>query len=143
MRDWAELIDPERDAREKFFAWLLRKTPTRKQAREYLLCMKLPESLLDSAVDAGLVDDEAYARLFAEGHTSWGNAKISRELSVRGVSQEDIRLAIDDIADEAERACELMDAWRNEDVEDRKIQARLLSRGFTNRAVSYALHREE
>ncbi|MBQ7214823.1 MAG: RecX family transcriptional regulator [Synergistaceae bacterium] len=139
MRDWAELIDPERDAREKFFAWLLRKTPTRKQAREYLLRMKLPESLLDDAVDSGLVDDEAYARLFAEGHTSWGNAKISHELSVRGVSQEDIRLAIDGIADEAERACELVEAWRKSGVEDRKIVSRLLSRGFTNRAVRYAL----
>ncbi len=139
MRDWAELVNPDGEARDKFFAWLLRKTSTRKQAREYLLRMKLPLSLMDDAVDAGLVDDEAYARLFAEGHTSWGNAKISHELSVRGVSREDVGVALEEIADESERACELVAAWRKSGVEDRKIVSRLLSRGFTNKAVRSAL----
>lgn len=139
MKDLAELIDPERESRDRFFAWLLRKTPTQKQAREYLLSMKFPVSLLDDAVDAGLIDDSAYARLFADGHTSWGNAKISHELSVRGVSREDIRLALDDIVDESERAQELAEGWRKSGIEDKKITARLISRGFTSRAAYSAL----
>ena len=139
MKDWAELIDPERESRDKFFAYLLRKTSTKKQAREYLHRMKLPESLLDEATDAGLIDDSAYARLFADGHTSWGNAKISHELSMRGVSRENIRSALDDIADESERAREISDSLRESGVEERKIKSRLISRGFTDRAVNEAL----
>ena len=139
MKDWAELIDPERESRDKFFAYLLRKTSTKKQAREYLHRMKLPESLLDEATDAGLIDDLAYARLFADGHTSWGNAKISHELSMRGVSRENIRSALDDIADESERAREISGSLRESGVEERKIKSRLISRGFTDRAVNEAL----
>lgn len=139
MRSWEELIDPENESREKFFSYLLRKMSTRKQAQEYLRRMKFPESLLNEAVDAGLIDDSAYSRLFADGHTSWGNAKISRELSLRGVSRENIRLALDDIADESERAREISEGWRESGIDDRKIAARLMSRGFTNRAVNEAL----
>ena len=142
MKDWAELIDPERESRDKFFAYLLRKTSTKKQAREYLHRMKLPESLLDEATDAGLIDDLAYARLFADGHTSWGNAKISHELSTRGVSRENIRSALDDIADESDRAREISGSLRESGVEERKIKSRLISRGFTDRAVNEALREE-
>ncbi|MBQ3585139.1 MAG: RecX family transcriptional regulator [Synergistaceae bacterium] len=141
MRNWEELIDPESESREKFFAYLLRKTSTRKQAQEYLRRMKLPESLMNEAEDAGLIDDSAYAKLFAEGHTSWGNAKISYELSMRGVSRENIRLALDEIADETERAREISEGLRESGIDDRKIAARLMSRGFTNRAVNEALRK--
>ena len=96
MKDWHELISPEEDSREKFFAYLLRKTCTRKQAQEYLSRNKLPESLMNEAEDAGLIDDAVYAKLFAEGHLAWGNAKIAYELGVRGVSRENVRAALDD-----------------------------------------------
>ena len=139
MKDWHELVDPDSDSREKFFSHLLRKTCTRQQAKEYLLRMKLPESLLNEAEDAGLIDDLAYARLFADGHASWGNAKISYELSMRGVSRENVKLALDDVADEAERAREIAEGLRRSGVEERKIRARLMSRGFSGRAVSEAV----
>lgn len=140
MRDWHELIPPnEDDSREKFFAYLLRKPCTRKQAQEYLRRMKYPESLLNEADDAGLIDDEAYARLFADGHVSWGNAKIAHELAMRGVSRENIRIALDDADDESDRAREIAEGLRESGIEERKIRARLISRGFTNRAVNDAL----
>ena len=139
MKSWEELIDPENESREKFFAWLLRRPCTKKQAREYLHKMKFPEPLMDEAVDAGLIDDEAYAKLFADGHTLWGNMKISYELSMRGVSREDINLALDEIADESERAREIADSLRESGIDDRRIKSRLISRGFTNRAVNEAL----
>ena len=139
MKDWHELIPPDEDSREKFFAHLLRKTCTRKQAQEYLRRMKYPESLLNEADDAGLIDDEAYARLFADGHRSWGNAKIAHELGMRGVSRENIRLALDDADDESDRAREIADGLRESGLEERKIRARLMSRGFSGRAISEAL----
>ena len=127
------------EAREKFFSFLLRKTCTRKQAEEYLNRQKLPEgyydAMMNEAEDTGLIDDLTYAKLFAEGHLSWGNAKISHELGMRGVSRNDIETALDDTEDEEKRAAELAEAWRKSGIEERKITARLISRGFANRAV--------
>ena len=127
------------EAREKFFSFLLRKTCTRKQAEEYLNRQKLPEgyydAMMNEAEETGLIDDLTYAKLFAEGHLSWGNAKISHELGMRGVSRNDIETALDDTEDEEKRAAELAEAWRKSGIEERKITARLISRGFANRAV--------
>ena len=141
MKSWEELLTPPNDeAREKFFAYLLRRPCTRKQAEEYLSRMKFPETLIDEAEDAGLIDDLGYARLFADGHVSWGNAKIAYELEVRGVSRENVRIALDEIDDEAERAREISEGLRKSGIDERKIKARLISRGFNGRAVDEALN---
>lgn len=86
---------------------------------------------MSEAEGMGLVDDLGYARLFADGHLSWGNAKISYELSLRGISRENVRLALEDIADERERAREIAEELRKSGLEERKIRARLRSKGFS------------
>ena len=125
--------------REKFFNALLRRPSTRKQAHDMLRREKLTdderEALMNEAEDTGLIDDEAFARLFVDGHLQWGNLKIAYELGARGVSREEIESALDEAVSEAERANELAEGWRKSGIEDRKIQSRLLSRGFTNRAI--------
>ena len=134
------------ELREKFFGELLRKPATRKQAYELLKkygAGEFAERLMREAEDSGLIDDAAYARLFADGHLQWGNLKIAHELSMRGVDSEDIAIALDEAEDEGKRACELAEFWQKSGIEDRKIQSRLLSRGFTNKAVRYALHRKD
>ena len=127
------------EAREKFFNALLRRPSTAKQAREILERQRVSdedaESLIREAEDMGLIDDEAFAKLFVDGHLSWGNLKISHELSMRGVSREAIITALDEAQDEAERASELAESWRKGGVEDRKIISRLMSRGFTSKSV--------
>ena len=142
MRSFEELINPENEQREKFFAYLLRRPCTCKQAREYLRKMKFPEKLLDEAKNAGLIDDLVFAKLFADGHLRWGNMKIAYELSIRGVSRENVRAALDEIADESERAREISDGLRESGLDDMKIKSRLISRGFTNRAVNEALNKQ-
>ena len=127
------------DTREKFFNALLRRPSTAKQARGILERQRVSdedaERLIREAEDLGLIDDEAFAKLFVDGHLSWGNLKIAHELSVRGVSREAISTALDEAQDEAERASELVGSWRKGGVEDRKIISRLMSRGFTNKSV--------
>ena len=129
--------------RERSFNALLRRPSTRKQAEEFLSRQNLTdddrESLMSEAEDTGLIDDGAFARLFTEGHLQWGSLKIAHELSVRGVSREDIACALEESEDESERAHELAESWRKGGIEERKIQTRLLSRGFTNRAIREAL----
>ena len=131
------------ELREKFFAFILKRPCTHKQANEYLSRMNINDDVIDSlmneAESSGLIDDLTYAKLFAEGHSSWGNLKITYELSSRGISRENINIALDDIDDEVSRACDLADSWKNMNVDAKKITARLMSRGFTNRAVRSAL----
>ena len=123
------------ELREIFFSRLLRKASTRKQAEEFLSRFQLPvelhDSLMNEAEETGLIDDLAYARLFADGHSSWGNAKISYELSLRGISRENVRLALEDIADESERAGRIAEELKKTGLDERKIKSRLISRGFS------------
>ena len=131
------------ELREKFMNSLMRRPSTCRQARESLERSRVPDEVIDAllseAESLGLIDDSAFARLFAEGHLHWGNLKIAHELSARGVSREDIADALEECEDESERACGLAESWRKGGIEERKIQSRLLSRGFTSRAVREAL----
>ena len=131
------------NVREKFFNFLLKKPATFKQAAEYLKRFELTDEnknlLLDNAANMSLIDDSAYAKLFVDGHLMWGNAKITYELSTRGISREDINNALDDSEDETSRACELSENWRRLGLDDRKIINRLLSRGFSHNAARSSL----
>ncbi|MBQ7544060.1 MAG: RecX family transcriptional regulator [Synergistaceae bacterium] len=131
------------ELREGLFSTLLRRPSTRRQALGFLERAHAPaeavDALMAEAESMGLVDDEAFARLFADGHLQWGNLKIAHELSARGVSRADIDDALDEVEDEGERARELAESWRASGVEERKITSRLMSRGFTSRAVRSAV----
>ena len=59
------------------------------------------------------------------------------------MSRENVRIAIDEINDEAERAREISEGLRKSGLDERKIRARLISRGFSGRAVDEALVEEE
>ena len=95
--------------------------------------------LMTEAESMGLVDDLTYAKLFVEGHLSWGNAKISYELSARGVEREDIDVALNESQDEISRAYELVETWRKTGLSDIKLRTRLLSRGFSAKSVHEAV----
>ena len=131
------------ELREKFFAFILKRPCTHKQAHEYLSRMNINDDVIDAlmneAESSGLIDDLTYAKLFAEGHLSWGNLKLTYELSSRGISRENINAALDETEDESLRACELAASWKNMNIDAKKITARLMSRGFTSRAVREAL----
>lgn len=128
------------ELREKFFDKLLRKPGTRKQAEEILERANLPDeiiaSLMNEAEDAGLIDDEGFAKLFIDGHLQWGNLKIAYELSARGISRDDIDNALEEAEDESERASELAESWRKSGIDEKKIISRLTSRGFTKRSIN-------
>ena len=134
--------EPEK-LREKFFDFLLRKPCTSGQAAEYLSGLNVPEqffdSLMNEAVNMALIDDAAYAKLFIDGHLTWGNAKIIYELSRRGVDREEIDEALNECADEFSRARELAEEWRRLGLDGRKIMNRLLSRGFSRTSATNAL----
>ena len=131
--------------RERFLSFLLKHPSTVAGARDRLrrkgLDEDTAEALVKEALDAALLDDALYARLFAEGHDSWGKNRIALELRRRGVSAEDVEATLADI-DELARAKALLDSWTRGGLEQRKVLARLYRRGFSSATVS-ALSRGE
>ncbi len=124
--------------RDWLWGLLARRPCTRQEAVNRLLKRGLDEedaeALLKEALNAGLLDDGNYARLFAEGHEGWGNDRIAYELGRRGVASEDARAALEEIDEEA-RARELVAAWGRQGLETRKMIARLYRRGFTGKTI--------
>ena len=124
---------------------MLKRPCTRKQAEDFLLRSKLSADeryvnlLMHEAEDSGLIDDLTYAKLFIEGHLSWGNAKITYELSSKGVEREDIDAALNDSQDEISRAVEIIESLRKSGISELKLRTRLLNRGFSSKSVREAL----
>ena len=92
-------------------------------------------ALLSEAQEMGLLDDAAYARLFAESHGAWSNKRIAYELGHRGVSDEDIQAVLEELADEEDRLQPFVASWRKSGLEERKVVARLYRKGFSGRAI--------
>lgn len=92
------------------------------------------EGLAAEFRELGLIDDAVYARLFADGHESWGNDRIRSELRRRGVDNPSIALALEE-GNELDRARPLFERWSEQGLEWRKIAARLARRGFSGKTI--------
>ncbi len=88
------------------------------------------EGLVRKYADAGYLDDRSYALLFAETHGDWGCRRLRDELRRRGVKDSLIASALETVDEEA-RALHLAAAWHRQGMEGRKMEGRLLRRGFS------------
>ena len=135
------MLRNEIDTRDWFFGLLMRRAYTRSEAEDRLKARGAnedeAEALIAEALEMRLLDDSTYARLFAEGHESWGKNRIAFELERRGLEDDDIQSALDDI-DEEDRLRPLIASWQKSGLEMRKIIARLYRRGFSGRAIRSA-----
>ena len=126
-------------ARNWLFRLLMRRSYTCHEAARRLKERGVDETeaaaLLSEAQEMGLLDDAAYARLFAESHGAWSNKRIAYELGHRGVSDEDIQAVLEELADEEDRLQPFVASWRKSGLEERKIVARLYRKGFSGRAI--------
>ena len=127
------------EARNWLFRLLMRRSCTSCEARRRLqereVDEDVAEALIAEAQEMGLLDDAAYAHLFAESHGAWSNKRIAYELGHRGVSDEDIQTSLEELADEENRLQPFVASWRKSGLEERKIIARLYRRGFSGRAI--------
>lgn len=126
--------DPPEDSLEKYLLSLLtRGTWTEKQIKEKLKIRGADEDRAEDLVrmyrNAGYLDDRSYALLFAETHPDWGCRRLRDELRRRGVRESFLSAALEEV-DEEERAAALAEEWREGGMEGRKIEGRLLRRGF-------------
>lgn len=89
------------------------------------------ESALDRLIESGAVDDERFAKRFAEDKrelSGWGPDRIREALAKRGLSREliDVALAGDGAATQLERAIELLDR-RGDPPRDDRSRSRALA----------------
>ena len=151
LLDNSQFIPPDpllEKTRDWFFCWLMRRTCTRRDAAEYLKKREIDEDMIETllaeAEDLRLLNDAAYGTLFAAGHESWGRNRIAFELGRRGLSEDDIQTALEEV-DEEERLRALIPSWQKGGLEERKIIARLYRRGFSSRSIRSvwrAIHEE-
>lgn len=122
---------------------LLRWPKTVEQARKWLEKHKAgkqeAEEILSDLILAGFLNDSLYARLFVEGHSSWGADRLRHELKRRGIDAALAAAAIEEAADPG-AAEELVREWRKNGVDDRKIAGRLARRGFPSREAWKAMN---
>jgi len=95
------------------------------------------DEVLTRACDAGLVDDMRYARVYIRSKLAqgWGSARIVRELSIRGISADDVEGWPEDFLDgqtEFDRALEVARTKRATGKDPvAKIARFLCGRGFS------------
>jgi regulatory protein len=121
--DDAELQPPQdpaarlQRALDAAYRYLSRRDRTVVEVRRHLETQRCEPDAIDEALDAlaqaGYLDDERYARTFAEDRRSldaWGPDRITRKLTQIGISPELIEAALSDRSseDELEAAIELL-----------------------------------
>lgn len=98
------------------------------------------ESLAALCEQAGYVDDRAYALLFVDARPHWGRIRLRDELRRRGVSEDILREALEDL-DEETAAAETAKEWFDGGVPPERIAGRLMRRGFSAGVVRNVLRR--
>lgn len=141
----AGAADPQRidDALEKAFAFLTKRDRTASQVRSRLLEKGVDAATADEAVleleRQGYVDDERFARLYAEDRRNldgWGSDRIVEGLASSGIDRELIAstLAGRDRGDELSDALRLLERKcptpPSDDRERERALAHLVRRGY-------------
>ena len=148
--------DPEQVARTVLLRRLTAAPRTRHDLREDLLRRNIPEAVADRVLDrfteVGLIDDDAYARMWVESRQrTRGSARsvLRQELRAKGVPQEavDQALATVDPQRERERAADLVrgrlaaTARLDDARRTRRLVGMLQRRGYPA-SVAYSVVRE-
>lgn len=96
--------------------------------------------LLARFEECGLIDDAMYANLYVAGHQDRGTRRLRDELRARGVKNTEIEKAFDENEiDETARALNLIRSYCGlNGMTYRKMQGRLLRRGFSGGNISDA-----
>ena len=157
LADLQDEADPRAVARTVVLRRLSSTARTRKDLHDDLLKREIPEAIADEVLDRftelGLINDTDYAELFvASRRRSRGTARpvLRQELRRKGVSDEEIHAALEDITDEDEfdRARGLVRskhpslARLDTATKERRLMGLLMRRGYSA-AVAAAAIREE
>ena len=129
--------------------YISRYRKTKKQLVEYLVkkgyLLSLANKVVDKLSSYGYVDDNDYARAFAEQNSkNKGKMLIKMQLKAKGVDEKTANQAVENIGDERPHAIELAKKYLKNKECDLKTLSKcyryLLSKGFSYDAVSSAIN---
>ncbi len=103
------------------------------------------EEALERVKDYGYVNDSAYAKRFVENNSSFkGRRRMKADLTAKGISEEDLNLALEEITDEDEEQAAFALAekrFRGKDRDGAKIFRFLAYRGFSQGVIYKVIRR--
>ena len=133
-------FDSERvRALDKALSFVTKSKKTQKQVKEHLYSKGYTEQTVESVIekmkDYRFLDDGDYAESYAKSYSKTkGKKLIEMELKKRGVSEEDMSLAIENIGDQTESAVLIAEKYLKNKQKDKvnllKCYKYLLSKGF-------------
>ena len=133
-------FDSERvRALDKALSFVTKSKKTQKQAKEHLFSKGYTEQTVESVIekmkDYRFLDDGDYAESYAKSYSKTkGKKLIEMELKKRGISEEDMSLAIENIGDQTESAVLIAEKYLKNKQKDKanllKCYKYLLSKGF-------------
>ena len=139
------------NAKEYLYAMVARKARTTKEAREKLYSKGFHKDAVEYAIGVvssyGYLNDEEYAKTFVEnGSRSKGSYRLKREMQLKGVSEEDLNVALSELSEEDECAMAKILATKylkGKNLEDEKTKEKLfrhlISRGYSYGVVKKTL----
>ena len=144
-------FDSERvRALDKALSFVTKSKKTQKQVKEHLYSKGYTEQTVASVIekmnDYRFLDDGDYAETYAKSYSKTkGKKLIEMELKKRGVSEEDMSLAIENIGDQTESAVIIAEKYLKSKVKDKpnmlKCYKYLLSKGFEYDVAKSAIDR--
>ena len=144
-------LDSERvRALDKALSFVTRTKKTQKQVKDHLYSKGYTEQTIESVIekmkDYRFLDDGDYAESYARSYSkNKGKKLIEMELKKRGVSDEDMSLAIENIGDQTESAVNIAEKYLKNKAKDKpnmlKCYKYLLSKGFEYDVAKSAIER--
>ncbi len=144
-------FDSERvRALDKALSFVTKSKKTQKQVKEHLYSKGYTEQTVASVIekmnDYRFLDDGDYAETYAKSYSKTkGKKLIEIELKKRGVSEEDMSFALENIGDQTESAVLIAEKYLKNKVKDKpnmlKCYKYLLSKGFEYDVAKSAVER--
>lgn len=134
------------NAKEYLYAMVARKARTIKEARERLYAKGFHKDAVEYAIGVvssyGYLNDEEFAKSFVEnGSRSKGSYRLKREMQLKGVSEEDLNVALCELSEEDEYSSAKVLAVKyvkGKNLEDEKTKEKLF-RHLVSRGYSYGI----
>lgn len=123
---------------------------SKEEIRRYLMDKEYELDVIEITIEKlqnyKYLDDTAFSKFYIDSHKRrWGLKKIEYMLRGFGVSDEDIKIAMEEAPDQIEEVKVLIEKYTRvkKEVDKRKLYAYLMQKGFDSKTIGVALEQLE
>ena len=135
---------------EKAMCKINERARSREEIWRYLTEKQYVEEVVEVTIEKlqnyKYLDDVTFSKFYIDSHKRrWGLKKIEYMLSGFGVSDEDIKIAMEEAPDQIEEVKALIEKYKRvkKESDKRKLYAYLMQKGFDSKTISAALEQIE